>query len=116
MTPPAKSKFLSVGDPRGWLDLPVQDGGEPHSAHQPQVVFLDAADGMANGTEKPGLEIGFASDEVDHFITNRTVKESVDCEVPALRVFFRRGVGHHPRLPAIFETAIGPESGYLDMV
>ena len=71
---------------------------------------------MANGAEKPGLEIGFASDEVDRFITNTIVRESVDCEVTALRVSLRRGAGHHPGPPAIFVNAIGPESGYLDMV
>jgi hypothetical protein len=46
---------------RGWFDRELEAGGETHGAQHAQVVFIEAADGITDGADDAGFEIGEAA-------------------------------------------------------
>ena len=66
--------------------MEVEAGGEADGAEHAEVVFGKAGDGVADGADDTGGEVGSAVDKVEDFACDGIEEEAVDREVAALCV------------------------------
>ena len=74
------------GGEGGGVDLEVEAGGEADGPEHAEVVFGEAGDGVADGTDEAGGEVGATVDEVEDFAGEGVEEETVDREVAPLGV------------------------------
>ena len=99
------------GVPRGGIYLVVETGGEADGAEEAEFVFAETGDGVADGAEGFGLQVGLAADEVDELVRDRIVEHAVDGEVAAVGVFLGRGEGDHLGTASVDVFVVGAEGG-----
>ena len=96
------------------LDRKTEAGREAHGPQQPQVVLVEAGDGLADGPDDPRFEVGPAADIVDDLPRQWVEEHAVDCEIPPQRVV--PGVGRRDlHRPATVQVRpVSAEGGDFD--
>ncbi len=79
------------GFPGGGFDGKAELDGEADSAEEAEAVFGKAGEGIADGADLLGSEIGLALNVVEEFIFEGIKKHAVDGEVAPLGIFFGGG-------------------------
>ncbi len=115
--------LLLDGGKGAWLDLEPQAGGETDRAEHAELVFGEAGDGVADGADDAGGEVGLTVDKVEGggcsvgvlVIQERIEEHAVDGEVAAEHIFAGVG-GEADRVgaAAVGVGAIVAEGGDLD--
>jgi hypothetical protein len=75
------------GFPGGGFDGEAELDGEADGAEEAEAVFGKAGEGIADGADLLGSEIGLALDVVEEFIFEGIKKHAVDGEIAALGIF-----------------------------
>lgn len=81
------------GFPGGGFDGEAELDGEADGAEEAEAVLGKAGEGIADGADLLGSEIGLALDVVEEFIFEGIKKHAVDGEVAPLGIFFGGGEG-----------------------
>ena len=81
------------GFPGGGFDGKAELDGEADGAEEAEAVFGKAGEGIADGADLLGSEVGLALDVVEEFIFEGIKKHAVDGEVAPLSIFFGGGEG-----------------------
>ena len=81
------------GFPGGGFDGEAELDGEADGAEEAEAVFGKAGEGIADGADLLGSEIGLALDVVEEFIFEGIKKHAVDGEVAPLGIFLGGGEG-----------------------
>src|SRR5439155_10267777 len=77
--------------------------------------FRESLRRITNGAHQFFVDIGAAADKIDHLLRDRIIKHSVDGEIAALRVLFRRRKMHSARMPSINVSVIGTKGRHLEL-
>ena len=80
------------------------------------MILGEAVLGAAYGAQHPGVEIGDASDEVEHVLLHGVVEKRVDGEITAPCVFLGVGEMDVVRVPPIGVGALAAEGGDLEFL
>src|SRR5271170_5822636 len=98
------------------LDREMETRREAYSANEAQLVFFEAALGIANGANNSRAQIGPAVNVVENFVRARIEQQTIDGEIAPQYVFFRRRRENHAvRMPPIGIACIGTKSGDFDL-
>ena len=81
------------GFPGGGFDGKAELDGEADGAEEAETVFGKAGEGIADGADLLGSEIGLALDVIEEFVFEGIEKHAVDGEVAALGIFLGGGEG-----------------------
>ena len=81
------------GFPGGGFDGEAELDGEADGAEEAETVFGKAGEGIADGADLLGSEIGLALDVIEEFVFEGIEKHAVDGEVAALGIFLGGGEG-----------------------
>ena len=76
--------------PRLIVDLVIERRSKAHRAQHTEPIFFETLGGIADRANDLRFDVAAAADEIDHFVFLRIEEHSVDREVAAFRVFFRR--------------------------
>ena len=104
------------GGPCFGFDFKIEHCSETDGAEQAEFVFPESRDGIADGANEAGTEIGAARDVIYDFATNGIVKEAVDGEVAALGIGLRVAEGDFRGATTIHVCAVASKSGDLKVV
>ncbi len=98
------------------VDGEAQAGSQRHRPQHPNRILAEAHRGVADGADHFPLEVLKAAHPVDDRESGDVVEESVDREVPAEGVLFRRaeGVVAADERVAFFRLGLPAESRHLD--
>ena len=104
------------GFERGGFDLEPQPRGETDGAQQPQMIFLEARVGVADGADHAPLQIGAPAHVVEHFPRRRLHHEPVDGEIAAQYVPARVALEMHAGgAPAVGVIVVAAKRGHLHL-
>jgi hypothetical protein len=81
------------GFPGGGFDGKAELDGEADGAEEAEAIFGKAGEGIADGADLFGSEIGLALDVVEEFVFDGIKKHAVDGEVAPLGIFLGGGEG-----------------------
>ena len=99
------------GFPGGGFDRKAKLDGEADGAEEAEAVFGKAGEGIADGADLLGCEIGLAVDVVEEFIFEGIKKHAVDGEVAPLGIFLGGGEGDGGGAAAVEVGTIDAEGG-----
>ena len=95
-----RGEFANRGE-RGRVDLEIELRRKPHRTQHAHRVLAIAGGRVADHAQSAGLEVGHATEIVEHLVADRVVIERVDGEVATQRVFMLRAediVAKHPTM------------------
>ena len=90
--------------------------GEADGAEEAETVFGKAGEGIADGADLLGSEIGLALDVIEEFVFEGIEKHAVDGEVAALGIFLGGGEGDGGRAATVEVGAVDAEGGDFEDV
>jgi hypothetical protein len=99
------------GFPGGGFDGEAELDGEADGAEEAEAVFGKAGEGIADGADLLGCEIGLAVDVVEEFIFEGIKKHAVDGEVAPLGIFLGGGEGDGGGPATVEVGAVDAEGG-----
>jgi hypothetical protein len=99
------------GIPGGGFDGKAELDGEADGAEEAEAVFGKAGEGIADGADLLGSEIGLALDIVEEFIFEGIKKHAVDGEVAPLGIFLGGGEGDGGGAAPVEVGAVDAEGG-----
>ena len=99
------------GFPGGGFDGKAELDGEADGAEEAEAVFGKAGEGIADGADLLGCEIGLAVDVVEEFVFEGIKKHAVDGEVAPLGIFFGGGEGDGGGAATVEVGTIDAEGG-----
>ena len=99
------------GFPGGGFDGKAELNGEADGAEEAETVFGKAGEGIADGTDLLGCEIGLALDVVEEFVFEGIKKHAVDGEVAPLSIFFGGGEGDRGGSATVEVGTVDAEGG-----
>jgi hypothetical protein len=104
------------GFPGGGFDGEAELDGEADGAEEAEAVFGKAGEGIADGADLLGSEIGLALDVVEEFIFEGIKKHAVDGEVATLSILLGGGEGDGGRAATVKVRAVDAEGGDVEDV
>ena len=104
------------GFPGGGFDGKAELDGEADGAEEAETVFGKAGEGIADGADLLGSEIGLALNVVEEFIFEGIKKHAVDGEVASLGIFLGGGEGDGGRAATVEVGAVDAEGGDFEDV
>ena len=99
------------GFPGGGFDGEAELDGEADGAEEAETVFGKAGEGIADGADLLGSEIGLALNVVEEFIFEGIKKHAVDGEVASLGIFLGGGEGDGGGTAPVEVGAVDAEGG-----
>ena len=99
------------GFPGGGFDGKAELNGEADGAEEAETVFGKAGEGIADGADLLGSEIGLALDVVEEFVFEGIKKHAVDGEVAPLGILFGGGEGDGGGAAPVEVGAVDAEGG-----
>ncbi len=99
------------GFPGGGFDGKAELDGEADGAEEAETVFGKAGEGIADGADLLGCEIGLALDVVEEFIFEGIEKHAVDGEVATLSIFLGGGESDGGGAATVEVGAVEAEGG-----
>jgi len=99
------------GFPGGGFDGKAELDGEADGAEEAEAVFGKAGEGIADGADLLGSEIGLALDVVEELIFEGIEKHAVDGEVAPLGIFLGGGEGDGGGAATVEVGAVDAEGG-----
>src|SRR5690606_10256017 len=96
---------------RRGLDFKTEHRGEADGAQHPQLVFGEAAMGIADGTHDFPLDVLAAADKIEHTIGQRIIEDAVDRKVATKGVFARGAEGDAVRMATVAVALISAKRG-----
>lgn len=76
------------GVARGGVDRKAERVSKAYGAQHAQVIFSEAAVGIADGTDEFFFQVGLSADVINNFVFNGIPEHSIDGEVSTLGVLF----------------------------
>src|SRR2546425_1225367 len=102
------------GIPCPWLNPVIQPRAKPNSSQNPEFVFLESRERIADGSNDFGIDICAAIDVIEDFAGQWVIQQSVDREIPTQDILLRISENHAAWPPAIDVSFIGTECGDLE--
>ena len=99
------------GFPGGGFDGKAELNGEADGAEEAETVFGKAGEGIADGADLLGSEIGLALNVVEEFIFEGIKKHAVNGEVAPLSIFLGGGEGDGGGTAPVEVGAVDAEGG-----
>jgi len=104
------------GFPGGGFDGKAELDGEADGAKEAEAIFGKAGEGIADGADLLGCEIGLAVDVVEEFIFEGIKKHAVDGEVAPLGIFLGGGESDGGGAATVEVGAVDAEGGDFEDV
>ncbi len=104
------------GFPGGGFDGEAELNGEANGTEEAEAVLGKAGQGIADGADLLGSEIGLAVDVVEKFVFEGIKKHAVDGEVATLSIFLGGGEGDGGRAATVDVGAVDAEGGDFEDV